>query len=421
MSRVFLTIIISLLLVSVSLAGGFGLYEFGAAASALGGAVVANPMDASTIFYNPAGMAFLNGNQFYGGVTFITASNKWTGAAPIFTGQEHESKAALHYPIGFYYAHQINEDFSAGIGLTNPFGLGLAWEDDFPGRGISKDVDLKSFYFSPVVSYKVMDGLSVSGGLDLVISTVYLERSAYLFDSEGSPGIEAANSKLEATSELGIGFTFSALYKTEKLGIGFLYRHSVENKFSDGEATFDIYDTYAAGTASALLVDQTGKTSMTFPSFFSIGAHYMVLDKLGIEVDYMYYNWSVFDELVLEFDDPRLNQVVPEDYENSGQIRIGAHYDLTDALQVRVGYINDKSPQPLHSVSPLLPDSDKNDYSIGLGYKTGNMKFDAGYMLVDFGERSTVEDGVGKNENGFDGTYASVANLFFFSFGYEFD
>jgi hypothetical protein len=48
-------------------------------------------------------------------------------------------------------------------------------------------------------------------------------------------------------------------------------------------------------------------------------------------------------------------------------------------------------------------------------------QFDAGYMLVDFGERSTVEDGQGKNHDNFDGSYATIANLFFVSFGYHFE
>jgi hypothetical protein len=42
-------------------------------------------------------------------------------------------------------------------------------------------------------------------------------------------------------------------------------------------------------------------------------------------------------------------------------------------------------------------------------------------MLVDFGERSTVENGEGKNHDGFNGAYATIANLYMFSFGYHFD
>jgi long-chain fatty acid transport protein len=134
----------------------------------------------------------------------------------------------------------------------------------------------------------------------------------------------------------------------------------------------------------------------------------------------MWYKWSVFDELVLDFEE--LGEVIiPEDYKNSIQFRIGVHYDFAENWQLRGGYIYDETPQPIESVSPLLPDNDRHDFSIGLGYTLNKWQFDAGYMLVDFGERSTVENGEGKNHDGFDGTYATIANLFFISFGYNFD
>ena len=68
----------------------------------------------------------------------------------------------------------------------------------------------------------------------------------------------------------------------------------------------------------------------------------------------------------------------------------------------------------------MLPDNDRNDYSFGVGYTYDNMQFDIGYMLVDFGTRSTLEDGVGQNEYGFNGEYSTIANLLFFSYGINF-
>lgn len=420
MQRFVLSLIGVFLIVGLTFGGGFEIYEFGAASSAMSGATVARAWDASTIFYNPSGMAFLKGSNFYGNLTLIFPENKFTGAEPTFTGEEHSAKSQVFTPIGLYFSQQIGDRFAAGIGVTNPFGLGLEWEEDFVGRGIARRTDLKSFYISPVVSYRVLDQLSISAGLDLVYSTVELERSVYMFDSEGSAGYEVGESKLTGTSDLGIGFTVSTMFRTEKLGLGFLYRHSVENKFNDGEAEFTVYDTYAKNMASGLLVDQKGSTEIPYPNFFSVGVYYKVLESLGLEVDYLWYNWSMFDELVLDFPDDRLDQTVPENYENSIQFRVGLHYDLSPSLQLRAGYIYDQTPQPVESVSPLLPDNDRHDYSFGLGYKMGSMQFDVGYMLVDFGERSTVENGVGQNEYGLDGTYAAVAHLVFLSYGINF-
>jgi long-chain fatty acid transport protein len=418
------SILLTFLMVSIAAAGGFELYEFGAASSSMSGAVVARSWDASTIFYNPAGIAFLkDGSHFYGGVTLITATNKFSGADPVYSGEEHTSADKLHNPIGFYFSHQFNENLYAGIGVTNPFGLGLEWEEDFPGRFISYNTDLKSFYISPVVAYKISDEFSISAGADIVFGSITLERYVKNLDDESSNGVELAKSSIEGNSDLAVGFTASAMYRSENLGLGFLYRHSVDLTLENADATFEILDTYAKAAATALLKDQTVNSGITFPNFFSVGIYYKFLENFGAEVDFMWYNWSVFDKLVLEFEDSEnLGTIVlPEDYENSIQFRLGMHYDFADNWQLRAGYIYDESPQPIHSVSPLLPDNDRNDVSLGIGYTTGNWQFDTGYMYVDFGERSTVENGVGQNPDGFDGTYATIANLFFFSFGYHFE
>ncbi|MCK5454339.1 MAG: outer membrane protein transport protein, partial [Calditrichia bacterium] len=136
------------------------------------------------------------------------------------------------------------------------------------------------------------------------------------------------------------------------------------------------------------------------------------------EFDYAWYGWSVFDEIVLEFEDPTLNQTIHEGYKDEYQLRLGAHYDCNEKFSVRAGFIYDRTPQPIESVSPLLPDDTRTDWTIGAGYKTGNFVIDGGYMYVNIGERSTVENGEGKNDNGFDGTYISHAHLIYLSLGY---
>ncbi|KAA3614611.1 MAG: hypothetical protein DWQ05_15045 [Calditrichaeota bacterium] len=405
-------------------AGGFNLYEFGGRASALAGAIVAQSADASTVFYNPAGIAFLENSQFYGGVTLIFPRGNFVGASPIFDDTVHESVANVFTPIGIHYAHKFNENLGAGLSITNPFGLGLEWEDDFPGRGISKNALVESFYISPVVAYKITPNFSIGVGADVVIAKIELTRNVYLFDSEGSPGYDVGEITMTGTSDLAIGFNLSAQYRANKLSLGFMYRHTIENKFNEGDAEFTIFDgltvPQASAVAAAVLADQKVNTALDFPAFLSVGAHYQLTDKLGVEADYMWFKWSVFDELTLDFDNDALNQTIPFDYANAWQFRVGGEYAINEQLDLRAGYIFDKTPQPIESVSPLLPDDDRHDFSIGFGYTTGKYIFDAGYMFVNIGDRSTVEDGEGQNHNGFNGTYNSNASLLWASFGMNF-
>ena len=406
-------------------AGGFNLYEFGGRASALAGAIVAQSADASTVFYNPAGMVFLKNNQFYGGITLIFPKGNFVGVAPIFDDTVYDNKDSFFNPIGIHYAHKFAEDFAAGISVTNPFGLGLEHHENFPGNAISKKSLITSFYISPVVAYKVTPNFSVGVGADFVISSINLVRNVNIFDSKGSPGYTVGDVELDGTSDLTYGFNLSMQYHRDKFGCGFMYRHSISNDFNGGTAKFNFFDNLsvpqAGAIAGAVLQNQKVNTSLDFPAFFSVGASYQLMEKLNVEADYMWFKWSVFDELVLDFENgDALDQTIPFNYEDSCQIRLGGEYNLNEKWDLRAGYIFDKTPQPIESVSPLLPDDDRYDLTIGIGYHNDRFIIDAGYMFVNIGDRSTVENGVGKNHNGFDGTDVSVANLFWSSVGVNF-
>ena len=74
-------LLVLLLAPTFALAGGFNIYEMGARATALGGAFTATADDASAIFYNPAGLAWLEeGWSVSANVSLISPTSKFTRA-----------------------------------------------------------------------------------------------------------------------------------------------------------------------------------------------------------------------------------------------------------------------------------------------------------------------------------------------------
>jgi len=171
--------------------------------------------------------------------------------------------------------------------------------------------------------------------------------------------------------------------------------------------------------AKGLFVDQKGNAEINIPNYFAVGVYYKILEQLGAEIAYAWYGWSTFEKIDLVFEDDKLNQTIHEGYKNEYQLRFGAHYDVSESFQIRAGYIYDRTPQPIESVSPLLPDDTRSDFTFGFGYTTGKFKIDAGYMFVDIGRRSTIENGMGMNDNGFNGEYNSRADILMLSLGYS--
>ena len=103
-----------------SLAAGFALYEFGARGNALGGTLVGRADDPSAVYFNPAGITQLKGEQVMLGVTAITPS------AQIETRDWGigKNRDRTFWPPHMYYTKQISDSQWWGVGLFTPFRFG---------------------------------------------------------------------------------------------------------------------------------------------------------------------------------------------------------------------------------------------------------------------------------------------------------
>ena len=83
---------------------------------------------------------------------------------------------------------------------------------------------------------------------------------------------------------------------------------------------------------------------------------------------------------------------------------------------MRGGYFFDQSPAPAESISPLLPDADRNGFALGGTWKSGRFHADAAMWYLLSPARSTE----GVSRDSFDGTYKSHAVTLGIFLGYSF-
>lgn len=117
---------------AAALAGGFSLNEQSASAMGVANAgTAANPENATTVFFNPAGMSQLSGTNmsFGAAVLDIDAELKeGTGSAvrddgrPVAGGNGGDIADPAALP-NFYMTHEINDWLDVGFGLHAP----MAW------------------------------------------------------------------------------------------------------------------------------------------------------------------------------------------------------------------------------------------------------------------------------------------------------
>ena len=402
---------------SIIFPSGFAIYEHGIRANGFAGAFTGLANDASAIYYNPAGLSFLTpGNHMLFGSTIITPSLTWKilgEESSFYSVKEADTKFKVFPPINLHYAKTNESGISWGIGLYNPFGLGVFWPDepkeDWPGRFSIVEINLETFFLTPTLSYKVSDQLSVAVGLNLAHAKVALKKR-----SKTPVGVEPLVD-LNGSGN-GIGFNLGGMYKvSDDLSFGVNYRHSLP---MDLEGDAEITD---AGVLADLLPSGKISTSITMPKSLTLGVSYKLGDKLRVNADYMSVGWSSFDSLIIDFEtntDLLKDERSPKLYEDTWNVRIGAEYQYSDVLSIQIGYLYDKTPVPDEYFEPLLPDADRNGFAIGFDYKLNeklSLNFSYLHLLI-----SDRESDLTKSKVEFNGSYSAFAPLIGLGIGYDF-
>jgi len=409
--------VIAMLCSAKVFAGGFQINEHGARAMSMAGAFTALANDPSAIYYNPAGLTQLTGTHFMAGVTLIAPSAKFTG--PIPSTKEYEMESQVFTPFNIYVTQQLSDDWFVGLGVNNQYGLGTKWEDDWGGRYLAVDTEIRSFFFTPVVAYKFSEQLSVSVGLTYAFADVKIIRNTPLADPVTGAARPDGRITLEGDGTA-IGFTAGILYKPIKeFSVGISYRS--ESKFdftgdaSTNPATLDFVHPLA-GNQSIPLPNGSIKAPLTTPQNLTVGIAYMPDDELTLTADFQYIGWSSYDKLEVTFETYDLAPTVPgvqnvqsadRNYENTFIVRAGMEYKINNDFTLRGGLLLDKNPVQKEYVEPTLPDADRIGFNIGFGYKfTENLSLDFSYLLLTFSERKVTD-----SKFGFNGTYQNMAHL----------
>jgi long-chain fatty acid transport protein len=403
-------------------AAGYGLFEQGSRALGTAGAFTATADDPSAIFYNAAGIARLQGTQLYAGVSPIVPKTEFAGTAPYpGYGVIEKWRDNVIIPPHAYATFHLGDYVVGGIGLHVPFGLKSDWwrPETFTGRYISTLAEVRGVYLNPTVAVELTPAVAIGGGIDVVFADATLERRVpyATFDGSTPHVIDVAEATLEGDVTIGLTFNVGALIERGRLRVGLAYRHGVRNEI-EGDARFEFLPTGDAAMDSvleaSLPADQRATAEIPFPAMASLGAAYRLGERWRAEANLNWTGWSIFDELPLTFEDDALSMVIEEKYDDVFSVRTGVTFQASERMQFRGGYYFDPSPAPSASVGPILPDSERNGVSVGIGYASEGWRLDLFEMLLFFRERE-----VRNNRDNFNGNYDESAWISGVSLGYS--
>lgn len=357
-----LTIALSLW-VAMSFGAGFQVNVQGLRQIAMAGTGAGWMWDASSIFYNPGGLARLKGIQAYGSVQFLIVHTKYVQTPT--GGYSEESKPNVFTPFNFYVGGPIKKDgkLAVGLGIYTPFGSGLSWDDNWEGKYVIQSISMQTIFFQPTVSYRITDAISAGGGFIYATGNVKFKRAVPIQDENGNDGYGELKGKAS-----GVGFNLGVHIKAgERFQLGINYRSQVNMKVKDGDATFTL-----PSSLSANFPNTSFTTEVPLPQVFSVGIGFKPIDKLTLTADVNWVGWKPYDTLTFDYEQntPTLQDTKgPRNYKNTLAIRIGGHYQASKKLALMLGGAYDPSPVTDGFVSPDLPDADRWLFTGGLTFK----------------------------------------------------
>lgn len=364
-------LMLSVLLADFSYGAGFGLYEYSARGTAMGGATVANKAEPASLAVNPALITELDGTQAQLGLTVVTANAKTTVA-----GQKRGLKRDIWYLPNFYITQKWSDQVSVGLGGFSRYGLGGEYKnwETWAGSQLAYKVKLETFSFTPTIAVKANDEFSVAMGLEAMVI-------GFTQNSTLMPGA-AANATAYEISGSGVswGGNFSFIYRpewAEKWSLGAMYRTKVKQNLN---GRIHAGMEYAARN----IFDDDAKGAITLPDSLTAGVSFRPTEDLILEAGIVGTFWSAYDQILIEYSDRESTPTIhnKKDYKDTYRLNFGAEYNLNQNWAVRAGYVFDKSPINAHEMDTLVPVDDRHIASVGAGYHNDTWSVDLSYSHV---------------------------------------
>ncbi|NBQ41769.1 MAG: hypothetical protein EBU23_04190 [Mycobacteriaceae bacterium] len=370
-------------------------------ATARGNAFAATADNPSAIYYNPAGLTQLEGHQLRIGAYAVALESQFTTPA----GGHFDTKSRVDFAPQFYYSYGMKDlPLSFGLGLYSPYGLALEWPNN-PSFGPLYG-KMTYLTLNPVAAWQVHPTLSVAAGLTLNYSELEIRQQAAVF----APG-SVNRFKGEDTD---VGYNLGLLWQPFKQhSFGVNYRSATTQNYT-GTAT----------TTGTGLFDGTVPASagMPLPRHVVCGYSFRPTPEWNFEFN---ADWTEWERLnTVNFVQGAATFPVPFNWRSSWFYEFGVTRQFEGGWRVSAGYIFSENSVPDANFSPLVPDSDRHIFSLGVGRQQTRVNWDIGYQLA-WGPSRTVAGNtlafpLPANSTTANGSYSFLSHAITASVGFRF-
>ncbi len=398
--------------------GAFQLYTEGSAA-AIGNyaaGIAAEASDASTAWYNPAGLVLLKKQQVVVSGVGVFPSAKLTGTSTYDTDGDPPYIQSFNNLQGaedalvpaFYYVKPLGERAAFGLSVVSPFGLSTSWTPSSPLRYSATSTRLTTINLSPELAGQLTDHVSLGLGLDLQYAKVKFNGVIgspadlqYLssFSEDGLPLPRTLDSiSFNQGNSYAVGFHAGLLgrFNDNHTRLGVNYQSGTSHQFYGASVLIGPLAAenveLDSSPSSVFRTNMLSSNTIHLPDVLTLSAYQDMNSKIALLASAVYTGWSSFKQLQLNNIAASsaetgmhalINSSTVEDYRDVWRFALGANYHVTDKWMMRVGGGYDQTPTIDAQRDIRLPDSNRWALSIGSHYQPrSNVGVDIGYSYL---------------------------------------
>ncbi|MEW6450733.1 MAG: outer membrane protein transport protein [Pseudomonadota bacterium] len=371
-------------------AGGFQMQQN---ASGLGNAYAGSAAvaeDASTIFYNPAGMSELKNVEVSFGGTFTRQSYQFANQGSIGT---YNSAGATGGDAGrpivapnAYLSVRLSNALTAGIGFGSPFAMHTSYDTPWLGGAQGNELKIRTYNINPSLAWKINETVSVGFGVNWQTMQMNYQRQLATVPvvPPGLPGNTPLTLDLDDSAW---GWNVGALFKlTPATKLGVSYRSRIKHSLNGamvGGSPIQLVNTAVGGNIT---------TGVTLPDQFIASLSHRFNERWELLGDVSWTGWSSFRDLdIYKVTGGGASSTTPAstlraDFRNTWRVALGATYTVNDAVKLRMGVANDESPIKGAATRPVwLPETKSIWLSGGVQWRfkeTAKLDIGAAYLTM---------------------------------------
>jgi long-chain fatty acid transport protein len=341
--------------------------------------------DASTVFFNAAGLAYLWHDQPAGadaqaiaGVQLLIprsrsrdrgsfAATPGTLGQPLPTGGEDGRDPSKPTPIpNLHYARRLGGGKAfLGLGVGVPFGLSARFSDAGYGRYDAIESSLETVNLSAVAAYAVSPRLALAVGLDMQYAKTRLVSAIPDPLTPGGPVPATDGRNVTEGDAWTPGFNLGIAFQPAPVTrIGASYRSAMRHRISGTSTTSNL-----GGPLAAANGEVGARAALALPAIASIGVVHALSAGLRAYAQADWLDWSRFGDIRIRYADGRPDAVRRNTARDTWAASAGGDYAASERLVLRAGLRYDQTPTVDGSRDVAFPDAPRLWAGVGGSYR----------------------------------------------------